>query len=176
MGLVDLHIYEERFFMTLQDPFSDAPAEEAQTAPETTTALQETVGNLTNAAFVAPSEGKVVVTLKGDGQPPWIVIHAEDTADALSQFDDSLAELMTKAQKATKHFASIERPARQSGSPGRELQPGQPAGSVQPPSWAPPMPDGYMYKSGEKNGNVWHAYWPIDSLSGLEKIWLKQPR
>ena len=148
--------------MTLQDPFSDAPAEEAQTAPETTTALQETVGNLTNAAFVAPSEGKVVVTLKGGSgyDAPWIVIHASSVDDAYSQFDGKLAELMTKVQAAGAHFSG-QAPAKPAGA--APAANGRPAGATEAPSWAPPKPyDDFVYKTGvsARTGKTWHAWMP----------------
>lgn len=146
----------------MQDPFASAPAEEAQTETQ--------VIEFTDAPAAAPakpatppSEGKVVVTLKGGTgfDAPWIVLHADDAADALGQLDETMIALMERAQKAAKHFGSLGGGGNTSG--GRPVAQGQPQGSVEAPAWAPPKPyDDFIYKTGvsAKNGKTWHAWMP----------------
>jgi hypothetical protein len=142
----------------MQDPFA-APteAQDEVVAP----AAVEAPASAPAPRPASTSEGKLVVTLKGGTgfDAPWIVIHADDAADALSQFDNTLASLMEKAQHAAKHFGSLGSP---SGG-GRPAAAGQPAGSTEAPPWAPPKPfDDFVYKTGvsAKNGKVWHAWMP----------------
>lgn len=143
--------------MTLQDPFSDAPAEEAQSAPEPAAPVA-----VADRPVAVPSEGKVVVTLKGGSgyDAPWIVIHASSVDDAYSQFDGKLAELMTKVQAAGAHFSG-QAPAKPAGA--APAANGRPAGATEAPSWAPPKPyDDFVYKTGvsAKTGKTWHAWMP----------------
>lgn len=146
----------------MNDPFAAAPTEEAQT--ETAAPATEAPASTPAPRPAGPSEGKLVVTLKGGSgfDAPWIVIHADDAADALSQFDDTLAALMGKAQQAASHFTGLRPASPNSGSSPRIVS-GQPQGSIDAPAWAPPKPyDDFVYKTGvsAKNGKVWHAWMP----------------
>jgi hypothetical protein len=127
-----------------------------------------------------PSEGKVVLTFKGgrDFDAPWIVIHAADLEEAhASVFGDNavlLSALMEQVQKASQHFASQGKssPASGGGAPQRQA----PQGATEAPSWAGAAPAGYKYATGVKNGRTWHAFFPIERDSNLEKIWLNPPK
>jgi hypothetical protein len=143
----------------MNDPFASAPAE-AQEVP--VAAAEAPVSTPSRPAVATAAEGKITVTLKGGSgfDSPWIVIHAADAADALSQFDGPLAELMEKVQKAGTHFSGLK-PASASGNaaPSRSA----PQGATEAPAWAPPKPfDDFVYKTGvsAKNGKVWHAWMP----------------
>jgi hypothetical protein len=161
----------------MQDPFA-APAEEAQTQTDNPLSADEIRAK--SASVFQAGEGKIVTTLKaGAGyDQPWVVIHANSIEESDALLDEKFAEYLAKVKRVAAHFNGGGSKPTTNASPQspQQLQPGQPAGSVQPPSWAPPMPDGYLYKTGAKNGKVWHAYWPVDSRSGLEKIWLNPPK
>jgi hypothetical protein len=138
-------------------------------------------GGLGRPAAAPPSEGKVVVTLKGgrDFDAPWIVIHASDLQDAHDQVTHDnavlLSKLMEQVQKAANHFSSQgKKPDIQqlgSATPQRQA----PQGATEAPSWAGQAPDGYKYATGVKNGRTWHAWFPIERDGG-EKIWLNPPK
>lgn len=117
---------------------------------------------------------KIVLTLKGGAgfDDPWIVIHAssvKDADDALS--DEALPGLMERTQKAAAYFRS-QAPEKPKGTP---TTPSRPEASKDVPEWAQPVPEGYVYRSGMKNGNVWHAHMPANKDSGLPVKWLNDP-
>lgn len=146
----------------MQDPFATPqPAEEAQA--ETIKPPEPSAPVATAPRPASTSEGKVVVTLKGGTgfDAPWIVIHADDAADALSQINEEMAALMERAQTAAKHFGSLGGGPNTNGA--RPVAQGQPQGSLEAPAWAPPKPfEDFVYKTGvsAKNGRVWHAWMP----------------
>jgi hypothetical protein len=149
--------------MTIQDPFAEAPAE-----PQGSNDLAESP---TPALPLPPSppssEGKVVVTLKGgrDFDAPWIVIHAADVADANAQLTGELASLMGRVQNAAATFRGAAPPsaAPAAATPQRQA----PQGATEPPSWFPPPPaPDWVYKTGFKNGNTWHAWAPAQKGDG----------
>lgn len=158
--------------MTLTDPFAEAPAESAPTEAPAAPA----------AAPVASTgtDPKIVLTFKeGTGfDSSWIVVHANNVDDADALLDQKFADLMAKTKKVAAHFRGGSAPSGGGQRPAASTPDsnGRPAGATQPPSWAPPMPDGYLYKTGFNANGAWHAYWPIERNSGLEKIWLKQPK
>jgi hypothetical protein len=161
--------------MTITDPFADAPAEPLSTDigdPPPNGAAQAVDPS---KAPAPPSEGKVVVTLKGgrDFDAPWIVIHAADVADANAQLNSDLAALMGRVQNAAATFRGAAGP---SASPAAATPQRQaPQGATEAPSWAGQAPDGYKYATGVKNGRTWHAWFPIERDGG-EKIWLNPPK
>lgn len=68
-----------------------------------------------------PSEGKVVVTLKGASgyDAPWIVIHADDANDALSQLNDpNMVELIKKTSVMASGFQKTYKPGSAPASGG----------------------------------------------------------
>lgn len=104
-------------------------------------------------AVVATSEGKVVVTLKGGAgyDAPWIVIHADDIADANSQLNDAeLAALINQTKKVATFFG---------GKPAAQAQQAAPAQAAAPAGNAPVCNHGTMIqRSGTKNGRTWTGY------------------
>lgn len=156
--------------MAMPDPFADE-ADEAQNAPAATNtnAGPWEEKPVTNAPTVVPSaDGKLVVTLKGGTgfDAPWIVIHAADAADALTQLEDKeLGKLIERTKVVAGFFAggncgSAPAAPRQSGG-GGQAQRGRPA-------TAGSSPDGEkrfcehgerVFKSGvSKAGKTWQAY------------------
>ena len=167
------------------DPFADAPADEAQAAPaapnsgpweETAPAPAPAAAPAAKPApIVVGSEGgKVTVTLKGGTSfdKPWVVIHAEDIPDALDNLKHpSIKELLFAAQKAGQFFvgqgSGAAAPGPQNGNQGavqpQQLPTGQPQGSTERPSDVPAQycDHGEMvWKSGfsKKNGKAWKAH------------------
>ena len=176
------------------DPFAEAPVDEAQAVVEESKPEPEPVKKATAKAApkkagtvtvdVKPNllpldEGKVTITFKGDGQKPWIVIHAKDVEDALSQVSGdnatTLAALMERVQHAGKHFASLS-PAASAGSQQRQSAP---VAAQQPPAGSPPSPGpGWVYKtgvtkSGPKAGQPWQGWMPPDAekAAGAKPVW-----
>ena len=84
------------------------------------------------------NNAKLTVTLKGGAgyDAPWIVIYADDAADALTQLrDPNIVELMDVVKKAGAHFSGGEATKAASQKPPAQtaqLRPGQPQGSTQP--------------------------------------------
>lgn len=145
------------------DPF-------ATTTDENNTTNQEGTTTVTTPNIPNNTEAKIVVTLKGGAgyDAPWIVIHADTIPEAQAQVSDSaLADLMKQTKKVAEFFVG---PKQQGGRP---LQPGQPAGSVQPSGAQPTPPEGYVYKSGVgKNGKPWYAFMGANRSDNLDPIWL----
>ena len=156
------------------DPFAtETAADEAQqTTPETkpetkkkTTSTQKKE----NTTVAENTEGKIVVTLKGGKgyEAPWIVIHANDVADANEQLnDESLADLIKQTKKVAEFFNGGANTQADNGPKG------QPQAATQAPNGQQP-PEGYEFKSGvNKHGKPWQGFLPIDRNSGLKPIWL----
>jgi len=128
-------------------------------------------------AMAHNSEGKVVVTLKGGSafDAPWVVIHADDAADAMAQLDDTMAKLMQKVATVAKYFHSQVgggSPQQQSGS-----RPGKPAGASQAPGGkGETCAHGAMtYRSGTtKAGKAYEAYFcpEKDRNAQCKPVWL----
>lgn len=142
--------------MTLQDPFATAPADDA---PAATPAPVASVNNTSTG-----TDPKIVLTFKeGTGfDSSWIVVHANSVDDADALLDQKFADLMAKTKKVAAHFRGGEPAAgAQRSSGGGQSSNGRPAGATEAPDWmpAPPAPD-WVYKSGFKNGNTWHAWAP----------------
>ena len=146
--------------MSYEDPFAAAPADE----PEIVEAEPAGAVTVDVKPNILPAyEGKVVVTLKGGSgfDAPWIVIHAASVEDAHSQFDQKLADLMSKVHKAASHFSGSA-PVNPNSS-AKPAQQGQPAGSKQPPANAPEAPGpGWEYKTGfaKASGKPWQGWFP----------------
>lgn len=170
------------------DPFSSAPADEAQTsvavaeppaaAPEAPPAVAAPAPAAEPAkakpapkpkvATAATSEGGVTVTFKGGigFQAPWIVIHADSVQDAHDQVSGEnaalLAALMERTQTAGKHFVSLapEFVPAATAVATNVVNNAPPPGATQAPGGETrTCPHGQMvYRTGEKNGRVWKAY------------------
>lgn len=109
------------------------------------------------------SEGKVVVTMKGDGgfDAPWIVIHADDVEEAKSLIKQSVNDgLVGDTATGARHFQKAWLgDGKQSTSGQRRPQnnnsrPGKPANATKPPNGesAPECKHGEMqFKSGTKD-------------------------
>lgn len=101
------------------DPFADIEEpDEAQTYieefPEDPPFAEPTPTKEEKVIVAVPSEGKVVVTLKGASgyDAPWIVIHADDANDALSQLDDpNMVELIKKTSVMASGFQRTYKPS-----------------------------------------------------------------
>lgn len=133
--------------------------------------------------IVQNTEGKVVVTLKGGGgyDAPWIVIHAEDTADALGQLsDERLRELMDRTKRAAGYFSGGGQQRQQGGQTGgQQRTQGRPAGAAQAPNGEVrhcahgPM----QYKTGTgRNGKTWQAFMcpaPRNASDKCDPEWLR---
>jgi hypothetical protein len=150
------------------DPFETAPE-------QNDTAGDEAQADIDSAGVIRPkenplivpvsNEGKVTVTLKGGTgfNAPWVVIHGKDVSDALNQINDTqLAELLERAQKASKFFADkAEAPAPAASQAGSQAQGGQPQASTQSSGNDKFCKHGQMVsKSGvsAKNGKAWSGY------------------
>lgn len=127
------------------DPFAPKATDEdidaadvaAEDAPKTPAKAKTTTKKETRPVSNS-NEGKVVVTLKGGSSyaAPWVVIHADDVQDALSQLsgDDATvtAELLTRTAAVAKYFqGEVGEPVK---SGGGERTAGKPAGATQEPS------------------------------------------
>lgn len=106
------------------DPFED-------NTPATNDTVTETAN--TKESLVAQNEGKIVVTLKGGAgyDAPWIVVHANDSQDALNQLrDDVLKELITRTKEVATYFSGGNaRPAQAQ----QQTQQGPPQGATEAP-------------------------------------------
>lgn len=168
--------------MTITDPFASAPAgEEAQATPEPAeptfeappaeapkkAAPKKAIATATvdvKPNLLPVDEGKVVLTFKGGTgfDAPWIVIHAKDLNDAEEQISGDnaarLARIMERAQVAGQHFAKLGGGRETQAAPQRQAAP---AAAQQPPAGSPPSPgEGWVYKSGNKNGRSWQGWMP----------------
>lgn len=145
----------------MSDPFENVEITDEDTAT-TETSKKE------NTSMTADSQNKIVVTLKGGAgyDAPWVVVHADDSAEALAILNDpSTKELLETTKKAGAHFAGTSQ-----AKGGRQ---GQPSGSAQAPAGAPTPPAGYVYKSGMgKNGRMWYAFMGANRSDNLDPIWL----
>lgn len=144
--------------MTNADPF-------ANTDNTATTTEPTKAGTIPSSA-----DSKVVVTMKGGAgfEQPWIVVHADDAADARATIEGPEMEALIEAVRGTATKFSGSAPA---AAPAKTSN-GQPTASQQAPNGQTPPP-GYMFKSGMgKNGKPWSAFMPIDRNSGLDPIWL----
>lgn len=107
------------------------------------------------------TNAKIVTTLKGGSgfDAPWIVIHADDAAEAVAVLrGDNIEELLKATKEVSDKFNGGQAPAQQRQAPRTQ---GMPAGANEPRPSDPPMPEGWTYKSGvNKNGKAYRAYFP----------------
>ncbi len=107
------------------------------------------------------TNAKIVTTLKGGSgfDAPWIVIHADDAAEAVAVLrGDSIEELLKATKEVSDKFNGGQAPAQQRQAPRTQ---GMPAGANEPRPSDPPMPEGWTYKTGvNKNGKAYRAYFP----------------
>lgn len=134
----------------------DNIAEDGAEAPATTVTTQKekpVTQDNTNA--------KIVTTLKGGSgfDAPWIVIHADDAAEAVAVLrGDSIEELLKATKEVSDKFNGGQAPAQRQAAPRTQ---GMPAGANEPRPSDPPMPEGWTYKTGvNKNGKAYRAYFP----------------
>lgn len=148
--------------MTVEDPWASAAPEPEQPAPSAPTTV---VNNST-----APRDAEAITTtFKGgrDFDAPWVVTRAATVAEADALLDAAFKDYLDKVQRVASVFAGAAPAPTQSGG-GQQAQqrsaPAQsraPQGATEPPSWFPPPPaEDWVYKTGIKNGNVWHAWAP----------------
>lgn len=147
------------------DPFNEPgqdnvpDGDEAQTEmPPPWEVSDETDVNSTDtekkAVVNVSAESKIVVTIKGgrDYDEPWVVIHADDLDDALSQTTDKvkLGDLMKAAQEASKAFRDF-RPTEDKGTSAPASQGGSQTRSQGRPAAATDGPLGPQHcKHGQK--------------------------
>ncbi|AJD82468.1 hypothetical protein SHEEN_50 [Mycobacterium phage Sheen] len=170
------------------DPFASTEDEAQAAAPAEKAPAKKAIGEVTvdvKPNLVGfPSEGKVVLTLKGGAgfDDPWIVIHANDLQDANDQVSgenaDLLVDTMTKLQAAAKKFVELGggKKSVSSGGNGGGGQRGRgnaPRQAQEPPADAPPKPgEGWVYKSGTSARGPWQAWMPPQHLKDTEKpVW-----
>ena len=107
------------------------------------------------------TNAKIVTTLKGGSgfDAPWIVIHADDVAEAVAVLrGDNIEELLKATKEVSDKFNGGQAPAQQRQAPRTQ---GMPAGANEPRPSDPPMPEGWTYKTGvNKNGKAYRAYFP----------------
>lgn len=107
------------------------------------------------------TNAKIVTTLKGGSgfDAPWIVIHADDAAEAVAVLrGDNIEELLKATKEVSDKFNGGQAPAQQRQAPRTQ---GMPAGANEPRPSDPPMPEGWTYKTGvNKNGKAYRAYFP----------------
>ena len=129
--------------------------EDGAVAPATITTQKEKPVTQDN------TNAKIVTTLKGGSgfDAPWIVIHADDTAEAVAVLrGDSIEELLKATKEVSDKFNGGQAPAQQRQAPRTQ---GMPAGANEPRPSDPPMPEGWTYKTGvNKNGKAYRAYFP----------------
>src|SRR5690554_2017518 len=116
------------------DPFADDV--DLQTQPTNDVWNTEEKKESKSMNETANNNAKLTVTLKGGAgyDAPWIVIYADDAADALTQLrDPNIVELMDVVKKAGAHFSGGEAPKAASQKPQQaaQLRPAQPHGSAQ---------------------------------------------
>lgn len=142
--------------MTTFDPFAD-DVETTETKTEDTKETKTVTASAENS--------KLTVTLKGGAgfDSPWIVLYADDVADALSQMqDENLKALMDVVKRAGAHFSGGGGNAPQA----RPQRPQQASGSTPPQQQAPggesrQCAHGEMvFRSGvsQKNGKPWKGF------------------
>lgn len=127
------------------------------------------------------SEGKVVVTLKGgrDFDAPWIVIHADDTEDALKQLsDEKMGELISRTKEVGALFAGGNQSAPQAAlQQSNGAQRGKPFGAtMHPQGETRSCAHGQMtYRTGfSKNGRPYEGFFcpERDRSQQCPAIWL----
>jgi hypothetical protein len=114
---------------------------------------------------VQGADGKVVLTFKGGTSfsDPWVVVHAANLDEALAYVTENgakLLDLFTRVKRASTSFNGGAGSADQSqGAPAQRQE--APASALQPPPGSPAAPGpGWLYKTGAKNGRVWHGWFP----------------
>lgn len=146
-----------------EDPFNQAPPADQPVSSEGPPTSEGNPPALAPRPVTASGEGKLVVTLKGgrDFDAPWIVIHAADAADATSQLNSELMELMGRVQNAAKHFAGSAPTSPNTAAPAAQQQSRAPQGATQAPNGETrtcahgPM----VFKSGiSKAGNAYKLF------------------
>jgi len=100
--------------LSINDPFDSTPADDEGQQ------VSEPSAPVVKSAQPVPSEGKVVVTLKGGAgyDAPWIVVHADSVDDAYHQVNSNMMlELMRVTQLAGADFTgkAPTKPAAQQG-------------------------------------------------------------
>lgn len=151
--------------------FDDLPEDDA-------TPKKSPVRKVTTAKAAPPDEGKVVLTLKGGSgfDAPWIVIHANDIADAHDHLHGEnatlLVEVMESLGKAADKFVEVYAGSKSSGA-GRKTA-SAPSGAGEAPPGTPEAPGpGWQYKTGVngKTGKTWRAWMPPRD-SDEKPVWL----
>lgn len=136
-------------FDNIQEDGAEAPVTPTVTTQKEKPVTQEN----TNA--------KIVTTLKGGSgfDAPWIVVHADNTEEAVAILRGGATEELLKATKeVSDKFNGGQAPAQQRQAPRTQ---GMPAGADAPRPSDPPMPEGWTYKTGvNKNGKAYRAYFP----------------
>lgn len=154
------------------DPFADVEAEDEITVPdEATESPWESTDKKEKVVVAGSNEGKVVATFKGGSgyDAPWVVVHADDVQDALSQISGDNAalfkQLLDETAKVGKYFSGTGG-GKPSGG-GQSQQRGKPAGASEAPDGKPRYCDhGEMvFKSGigKSNGKPWRAFFCPDN-------------
>lgn len=128
-------------------------------------------------AVAEAARDEVVVTLKGTGELPWIVIHTNSVANAVSHFNSDLLTLMERAQNATVTFAGL-RPAPVAVSSAPTPTSNVPAGAQSAPNnETRQCKHGAMtYKTGSKGGRTWKAFMcptPKGAPDQCEPQWIR---
>lgn len=141
----------------MSNVFDNIAADGAE-APATTTVTTQKEKPVTQDN----TNAKIVTTLKGGSgfDAPWIVIHADDAAEAVAVLrGDSIEELLKATKEVSDKFNGGQAPAQQRQAAPRTQ--GMPAGADAPRPSDPPMPEGWTYKTGvNKNGKAYRAYFP----------------
>jgi hypothetical protein len=152
------------------DPFGpqaqQAPAEEAQQPTPPSDPWSPPPAAAPAPTVVQGADGKVVLTFKGGTafSDPWVVVHAGSLDEALSYLDPvngpKMAELFERVRRASNLFlgsgGGAPAPSTNGSAPAAA-----PAAANQPPAGAPASPGaGWTYKTGSKNGRVWHGWFP----------------
>lgn len=140
----------------MSNVFDNIAADGAE-APATTTVTTQKEKPVTQET----TNAKIVTTLKGGSgfDAPWIVIHADDAAEAVAVLrGDSIEELLKATKEVSDKFNGGQAPAQRQAAPRTQ---GMPAGANEPRPSDPPMPEGWTYKTGvNKNGKAYRAYFP----------------
>lgn len=154
--------------MSYEDPFNNAPAEEAQAVPAEQSAPVGTV-KVAVKPVLGDLEvgGKVTTTFKGgrDFDAPWIVIHSATVEEAIETVKDTdkLKELFQLTQSGATFFASLgggSKPASGGGAPAQQTS-RAPQGATEAPGGEKRYCDhGEMvFKSGvSKAGNPYKLF------------------
>lgn len=163
----------------MQDPFASAPTQdEAQVQeatqpagvfdtppPEAPAPAPEVKEVKVTNVVPAPTEGKIVTTLKGGAgfDAPWVVIHASSVEESDALLDQAFADYLKKVQRVASFFSGGLSAPSGGSAPQQSPRSRAPQGATEPPPWFPPPPaEGWVYKTGKKkNGDgVYHAWAP----------------